>query len=68
MTDNNQNRPAEEGQNFIRISGEHKSRWKQIHHSWIFWVFLVLMMVGILYYIVTIGFVFVPPNRYLSGQ
>jgi len=35
---------------------DRKPYWKQIHHSWIFWVFLILMLVGIMYYVMTVDF------------
>jgi len=38
----------------------HMLYWKRIHHSWIFWVFLFLMFVGILYYAMTVDFSLVP--------
>jgi len=60
MTDNKLNHQPEEGSNYIVIPEEHKSRWRPIHRSWIFWVFLFLMLTAILYYIVTLGFVFAP--------
>lgn len=44
----------------------HRSHWhhlKRIHHSWIFWVFLVLMLGGILYYIMTVDFAFAPHKQ-----
>lgn len=60
MTDNKQNHQPQEGQDYIKGPSDHTPRWKQLHHSWIFWFFLFLMLVGILYYIVTLGFVFAP--------
>jgi hypothetical protein len=38
-------------------------RWKQIHHSWVFWLVLALMMFGITYYIITVNFAFAPERR-----
>jgi hypothetical protein len=46
---------------------DHKPYWKRIHHSWIFWVFLFLMFVGIIYYIMTVDFSLVP-HRQLKVQ
>lgn len=60
MTDNKQNHQLPEGQDYIKGPKDHKPRWKQLHHSWIFWVFLFLMLVGILYYIVSVDFVLAP--------
>lgn len=38
----------------------HRSYWKGIHHSWIFWIFLFLMLVVILYYIKSVDFSLAP--------
>ena len=46
---------------------DHKPYWKRIHHSWIFWVFLVLMLVGIIYYVMTVDFS-LAPHRQLKYQ
>jgi len=62
MSDNKQNHNPPEGQDYITVSTDRQPRWKNIHRSWIFWIFLFLMMVGIMYYIVTLGFLFVPPG------
>ena len=35
---------------------DRKPYWKRIHHSWIFLVFLILMLVGIMYYVMTVDF------------
>ena len=34
--------------------------WKLIHHSWVFWIFLLLMIVAIIYYIISANFAFAP--------
>ena len=39
---------------------EHKPYWKRIHHTWSFWVFLLLMLGGIIYYIMSVDFAFAP--------
>lgn len=62
MSDNKQNHQPPEGQDYIKVRTEHQPRLKNIHRSWIFWVFLFLMMVGIMYYIVSLGFLFAPQN------
>lgn len=33
---------------------------KRIHHSWIFWIFLVLMLIGIIYYVLSDNFSLAP--------
>ena len=35
-------------------------RWKRFHHSWIFWIFLLLMLVAIMFYITSVDFAFAP--------
>jgi len=50
----------EEGQNFIVGPHPHGSRWKIVHHSWSFWIFLALMMFAISYYVFTVDFAFTP--------
>jgi hypothetical protein len=60
MSDNKQNHPQQEGQDYITVPQNHKPFWKQIHHSMIFWIFLFLMLIGILYYIVSINFILAP--------
>ena len=39
---------------------DHKPYWKRIHHSWIFWIFLLLMLAGIIYYVMTLNFSLAP--------
>ncbi len=48
-------------QDHIEAQHERIPRWKQVHHTWWFWIFLVFMMVGILYYIMSVNFAFAPP-------
>ena len=62
MTDNKLNHRQEEGQDYILIPSEHWYNWKNIHQSWIFWIFLFLMLVGIIYYIVSVEFILAPHN------
>ena len=47
-------------QEFNSIHPDHKPRWKRIHHTWSFWIFLFLMLVAILYYIMSVDFAFAP--------
>lgn len=60
MTDNKLNRRKEEGQNYIMVPSERRFHWKTIHQSWTFWIFLFLMLMGILYYIVSVDFILAP--------
>ncbi len=50
----------EETQDFIMPQHDKRPRWKRIHRSWIFWIFLFLMFVAILYYISSVDFAFAP--------
>jgi len=59
----NENEHNQEGQDHIKDLHEHRFYWKRVHHSWIFWVFLFLMLVGIIYYIMSVDFAFVPPQQ-----
>ena len=59
MSENKQHQISE-GQDYILVSAERKPYWKRMHHSWIFWVFLTLMLAGIFYYILTIEFSLAP--------
>ena len=47
------------------FTGHHlrKGAWRRIHHSWIFWVFLLLMFVSIGYYIMSVNFAFAPNKQ-----
>ena len=60
MKDNEHNQV---GQDSIKDLHEHRFHWKRIHHSWIFWVFLILMLVGIVFYIMTVDFSSVPQRQ-----
>jgi len=62
MTDNRRNHLQEEGQDYILIPSTHRYNWKMIHQSWYFWIFLFLMLVGIIYYIVSVDFILAPHN------
>ena len=31
----------------------HRPRWKRVHHSWIFWVAVFLMLLGMITYVMT---------------
>ncbi len=39
---------------------DRKPRLKRIHHSLIFWLVSILMLVGIIYYAMTVDFAFAP--------
>ena len=63
MSEHDHNYQPQEGQDHILVHHDHKPNWKRIHHSWIFWVFLFLMFSGIIYYIMTVDFAFVPHRQ-----
>ena len=60
MSKNEHNQHQVETQNSIVPPISRQPRWKRIHHSWIFWVFLFLMLVAILYYVTSVDFAFAP--------
>ena len=60
MSENEHNQHQEETQDHIMPQHSHRQRWKRIHHTWSFWIFLFLMFVGILYYITSVDFAFAP--------
>ena len=63
MKDNKQNSSNNDLQDHIQAERKNISRWRQVHHSWLFWVFLVLMLIGIVYYIRTVSFAFAPQTQ-----
>ncbi len=50
----------QEGLDYILVNHDHKFNLKRLHHNWIFWVFLVLLFTGIIFFIMTVDFSFVP--------
>jgi len=60
MNVNGKNENRTVGQDSIKAQHEHKFHWKVIHHSLIFWIFLLLMLVGIIYFVMSFGFVLNP--------
>ncbi|MEI8201939.1 MAG: hypothetical protein WCH34_02945 [Bacteroidota bacterium] len=63
MNKNGQEQPRQDWQD--HFTGHHlkKPFLKNIHHSWIFWVFLVLMLGAITYYIMSVDFAFAPRKQ-----
>lgn len=53
----------EEVQNKILPKREKLPHWRYIHHSWTFWIFLILMFFAIMYYVVSINFAFAPQKQ-----
>jgi hypothetical protein len=60
MKVNGKNENSTLGQDSIKDQHKHKFHWKVIHHSLIFWIFLLLMLVGIIYFVMSFGFVLNP--------
>lgn len=60
MSKNNHGQHQDEIQNQILPQHSQQPHWKKIHHTWSFWIFLILMFAGIMYYIMTVGFAFAP--------
>jgi|GEM_PF-1007681 len=56
----NENRTV--GNDSIKDQREPKFHWKLIHHSLIFWIFLILMLVGIIYFTMSFGFILNPQH------
>ena len=63
MSENEHNQHQDETQDQILPQQSHKPRWKTIHHTWSFWIFLFLMFVAIMYYIVSVDFAFAPQQQ-----
>jgi len=53
----------QEVQDHILVPHDRKPYWKRMHHTWSFWIFLFLMLVGIIYYIASVDFAFAPHIR-----
>ena len=60
MSENERNQHQEETQEQILPQQSHKPRWKNIHHTWFFWIFVFLMFLAIMYYITSVDFSFAP--------
>ena len=60
MKVNGKNENLTVGEDSIKDQHEHKFHWKLIHHSLIFWIFALLMLVGIIYFVLSLGFFMIP--------
>ena len=60
MNEHNKNQESQTGQDHIEVQHVHKPYWKRIHHTWSFWIFMILMFAGIMYYIMSVDFAFAP--------
>jgi len=46
-----------------RNQHKHKFHLKQIHHTWWFWIGMILIFAAIMYYIVSVDFAFAPRKQ-----
>lgn len=60
MNENAQNQHPDAGQKHNKHLFNPRTYWNRIHHSWIFWVCLVLTLVALIYYIMSQDFSNVP--------
>lgn len=60
MKVNGKNENTTIGEDSIKDQHEHKFHRRLIHHSFIFWIFALLMLVGILYFVMSLGFFTIP--------
>jgi flagellar biosynthesis/type III secretory pathway M-ring protein FliF/YscJ len=63
MNENKQSSSNHDLQDHIEAEHNHLPKWKRVHHTWWFWIFLVLMLGGILYYVMTVDFAFAPRKQ-----
>lgn len=63
MDKNEHNPQMKEVDDTIKVHNDHQPYWKTIHHTWSFWIILLLMLAGILYYIVSVDFMFAPRQQ-----
>ena len=63
MNQNENNQHQQEVNDHIHVEHEHRSQWKSVHHSWIFWIFMLLTLAAILYYIFSLNFSLAPQKQ-----
>jgi hypothetical protein len=63
MNENEQNLHRQKGQAHNKDHHNQRPYWKGIHRNWLFWVFLFLMFAGIIYYIMSVDFLFAPHKQ-----
>jgi hypothetical protein len=66
MNENKQNLQYE--LNHSRFHHEHKFHLKRIHHTWGFWVGVILIFVAIMYYIASVDFAFAPRKQIKQSE
>jgi hypothetical protein len=60
MNDIENNKHSLEEHDRIKYPHNRVPYWKRMHHTWSFWVFVVLMLVAISYYVLSVDFAFSP--------
>lgn len=60
MDKNDQNPQLKEVENEISVQQDHPPKGKRLHHTWIFWIGLLLILIAIIYYIMTVNLAFAP--------
>lgn len=63
MNENGNNPQLKEVDDTIKVNHSQRFYWREIHHSWVFRLVSILMLAGILFYIITVDFMFTPANR-----
>jgi len=63
MNENGQEQNLQEVIDHIKYHPKHKPYWKQVHHTWWFWIGVILIFVAITYYAVSVDFAFAPHKQ-----
>jgi len=63
MNEKDNNHHSLEGLDHIKNQAVHVPYWKRMHHTWSFWVFVVLMLAAITYYVMSVDFAFAPHQQ-----
>ena len=60
MDKNDQNPQLKEVENEISVQQDRPPKGKRLHHTWFFWIGLLLILIAIIYYIMTVNLAFAP--------
>jgi hypothetical protein len=63
MNKDENNQHSVEEHDRIKYPHNHLPYWKRMHHTWSFWVFVVLMLAAITYYVMSVDFAFAPQKE-----
>ncbi len=66
--EHDQNHPWHDGQAHHKKYHVYWPHWKRIHHTWGFWVFLILMIAAIMYYVMSADFALAPRKQMNQPQ